>query len=261
MSAADQPPLLNVDRVRAALPPGWRLEYHRVVTSTMDVAREAALAGATEGHVVLAEEQSAGRGRQGRAWRSVPGANLSFTVVLRPDLTTAARLAMLVPLAVAEGVERATGLQPAIKWPNDLQLGGRKVCGVLIDLETVGDALAFALVGIGLNVNHDPSDQPELREIATSLSAVAGHPLDREAVLIATLDRLHALLDEARAGVDIRSRWRSRLAMLGKEVTIRGGETVEYGIAEDVDDDGSLILRRPDGTRAVFAAGEVSLRG
>lgn len=252
--------LLDLTRVCAALPPGWRLDYHRTVGSTMDIAREAALAGAQEGYIVLAEEQTAGRGRQGRAWRSVPGANLSFTIVLRPDLAAAGRLAMLVPLAVAEGVERATSLQPAIKWPNDLQINGRKVCGVLIDLDTVGDRPAFALVGIGLNVNHDPSDAPELRDIATSLSTAAGRPLDREAVLIAVLERLHTLLAEARAGIDVRPRWRARLAMLGKEVTIRSGETVERGIAEDVDADGSLVLLRSDGTRVTFAAGEVSLR-
>src|SRR5581483_12263147 len=99
------------------------------------------------------------------------GLNLAFTVVLRPDITLVRRLAMLVPLAVAEGVERATGISPALKWPNDVQVAGRKLCGVLIDVETQGERPLFALAGIGLNVNYDPSVQPDLRDIATSLSA------------------------------------------------------------------------------------------
>lgn len=253
-------PLLDVARVAAGLPAGWRLDHRPSVSSTMDVARAAAVAGAAEGLTVVAEEQTAGRGRLGRAWRSTPGANLAFTVVLRPDLALVRRLAMAVPLAVAEGIAAATGIDAGIKWPNDVQIVSRKCAGVLIDVEMEGATPLFALAGIGLNVNHDPSADPELASIATSLSARAGRPLDRETVLLAVLNALHGACAAVRRGEDVRERWRARLVTLGQQIGVRSGNTVEYGIAEDVDDDGGLLLRRDDGALLAFAAGEVTLR-
>jgi BirA family biotin operon repressor/biotin-[acetyl-CoA-carboxylase] ligase len=254
------PPLLDLTRVTTALPTGWRLDYHASVSSTMDVAREAAAANAPEGLVVLAEEQFAGRGRLGRAWTSTAGLNLAFTVVLRPDITVVRRLAMLVPLAVAEGVERASGISPSLKWPNDVQIAGRKLCGVLIDVETQGERPLFALAGIGLNVNYDPSEQPELRDIATSLAAVARASQDREAVLIAVLAALADRLARCRAGEDVRLAWRARLATLGQPITLRAGEKTYEGVAEDVDRDGSLLLRVAGGELLTLPAGEVTTR-
>jgi BirA family transcriptional regulator, biotin operon repressor / biotin---[acetyl-CoA-carboxylase] ligase len=253
-------PLLDCARVIAALPPGWAVDYHDSVSSTMDVARAATLAGAGEGLIVLAEEQTAGRGRLGRAWRSAPGANLAFTLLLRPALPLVRLLAMLVPLAVAEGIEEATALRPALKWPNDVQLAGRKVCGVLIDCEMQGERPLFALAGIGLNVNDDPSAEVELRDIATSLAAVAGQALDREAVLIAVVQALHRRLTDARRGADVRGAWRARLATLGQQIALRAGEQFYEGVAEDVDAEGSLLLRRADGALLTLPAGEVTTR-
>lgn len=254
------PPLLDLGHVTAALPAGWSLDYRHSVGSTMDVARAAAAAGAPEGLVVLAEEQTAGRGRLGRSWTSTAGLNLAFTIVLRPDITQVRRLAMLVPLAVAEGVERATGIAPLLKWPNDVQVSGRKLCGILIDVETQGDRPLFALAGIGLNVNYDPSDQPELRDIATSLSTAAGALQDREAVLIAVLAALADRLARSRAGEDVRLAWRARLATLGQQIAVRSGAQVHEGVAEDVDADGSLLLRTADGRLLTLPAGEVTTR-
>ena len=253
-------PLLDLARVGAALPAGWLLDYRPSVGSTMDIARQAAVSGAAEGLVVVAEEQTAGRGRLGRAWRSTPGANIAFTLLLRPDLPLVRQLAMLAPLAVAEGIERATGLQPALKWPNDVQWAGRKLCGVLIDCEMQGEQPLFALAGIGINVNDDPSVVPELSTIATSLAAAAGHPLDREAVLIAVLQALQQRLCDVRAGGTVRDAWRSRLATLGQPISLRSGERVYEGVAEDVDAEGSLLLRRADGALLTLPAGEVTTR-
>lgn len=251
--------LLDVDRLSSGLPRGWRLDYRLSVSSTMDLARAAAAAGVQEGLVVLAEEQIAGRGRLGRAWRSMPGANLAFTVVLRPDLVLLRRLAMVGPLAVVYGAA-AAGVEAWIKWPNDVQIAGRKCAGVLIDTEMDGVRPLFALMGIGLNVNHDPSAAPELADIATSLAAHTGRHIDREAVLLTVLDAVSGLCAAVRRGEDVRAPWRERLVTLGQRISVRGGPTVEHGVAEDVDEDGSLLLRRDDGTVVALTAGEVTLR-
>lgn len=251
-------------RVRDALAgpaTDWRIAFHGEVTSTMDLAREAAEAGAAAGSVVVADSQSAGRGRLGRSWVSSAGVNLYLTVLLRPSLALLRQLAMVVPLAVAEGIRDATGLEPAIKWPNDVQLDGRKCGGVLIDSQIQGDDGAVALVGVGVNVNLRPAAVPELAEIATSVAAELGHDVAREPLLAAIINRLAELCAAVEAGESVRDRWRARLNTLGRAVRVRSGETVEAGVVEDVAEDGSLRLRRQDGSLAVIAAGEVTLRG
>lgn len=250
---------IDVTRVQAAVGERWRIVYRREVDSTMTLARELAEQGAPAGSVVLADAQTAGRGRLGRSWVSEAGVNLYFTLILRPSLDLLRQLAMLTPLAVTEGIELAAGVTTAIKWPNDVQIGGRKVSGVLIDAEIRGDEAALALVGIGINVNFDPGSVPELREIATSIRAALGRSLAREAVLIAVLNRLAALLDACERGVSVREAWRARLTTLGREIALRAGDRIERGRAVDVSEDGGLVLEGADGVRRVFAAGEVTL--
>ncbi|HZQ35110.1 MAG TPA: biotin--[acetyl-CoA-carboxylase] ligase [Dehalococcoidia bacterium] len=250
---------IEIARVQAAVGDRWRLVYRREVDSTMTMARELAECGAPAGTVALADAQRAGRGRLGRSWVSEPGVNLYFTVVLRPALDVLRQLAMLTPLAVAEGIERAAGVNTEVKWPNDVQIGGRKVSGVLIDAEVRGSEPALALVGIGINVNFDSSAVPELREVATSIRAVLGRPVPREAVLAAVLGRMAALLDRCSSGGSVRDAWRARLNTLGREIALRAGERIVRGRAVDVSEDGGLVLQLADGMREVFAAGEVTL--
>ena len=236
---------------------GRRITYLATTTSTMDVARAEAAAGAPHGAVVFAEEQTAGRGRFGRRWVSPAGRNLYLTLILRPDAGHLRRLSMVVPLAICRAVEAVTPLRPAIKWPNDVLVGGRKLAGVLIEGESSGAELLYALAGIGLNVN-DPIDDPEIADIATSLSRQSGEETPREPVLAALLNELEraysAPPDELYSG------WRSRIATLGQPVRLTFRDEVYEGTAEDVDDEGSLILRLADGTRRTFEAGEVTLR-
>ena len=141
---------------------GRRLVYLTSTHSTQDVARSEAEMGADEGTVVLAEEQTAGRGRLGRAWVSPAGRNIYLTLVLRPDVQHLKALTMIAPLAVARAVEEVTGLSPQLKWPNDILLSGRKLSGVLIDSEFSGSEVRYALVGIGLNVNFDIDKTSEI---------------------------------------------------------------------------------------------------
>ncbi len=223
----------------------------------MDVARAEAIAGAPHGAVVFAEEQTAGRGRFGRRWVSPAGKNLYLTIILRPDAGRLRGLSMVVPLALCRAIESVTPLRPVIKWPNDVLVDGRKLAGVLIEGESSGGELLYALAGIGLNVN-DPIDDPEIAGIATSLSRETSEETPREKVLAALLNELEGAYGASPA--DLHSEWRSRIATLGQSVRLTFRDEVYEGTAEDVDDEGSLILRLADGTQKTFEAGEVSLR-
>jgi BirA family biotin operon repressor/biotin-[acetyl-CoA-carboxylase] ligase len=238
---------------------GRRLEYRAVLGSTQDLARRLAQAGAAEGTVVLAGRQTAGRGRLGRSFIS-PRGGLYFTVVLRPAPEHLRPLPIIAALAVARGLERVAGLRTALKWPNDVLVGGRKVCGILVESELMGQAVSYALVGIGLNVNADMAAYPEIAAIATSAAVEAGCPVSREALAAVVLSELEALYLAAQAGRWVQDEWRARLETLGRQVRVTFGQTVEEGLAEDVDGDGSLILRRADGSRVTIVAGDVTLR-
>jgi len=238
---------------------GRRLEYRSTLGSTQDLARELARAGAPEGTVVLAGRQTAGRGRLGRSFVS-PIGGLYLTVVLRPALEHMLRLPIIAALAVARALEQVAGLRTGLKWPNDVLVGGRKLCGILVESELTGQAVNYVLLGIGVNVNADMSAHPEIAAIATSAAAEAGRRVSREALAAAILNELEEQYLAAQAGQRVQDEWRARLDTLGRKVRVTCGETVEEGLAEDVDADGSLILRRPDGSRVTIAAGDVTLR-
>ena len=240
---------------------GRSVTYRESVETTMAIAAEEAAAGAPEGAIVLAEEQLAGRGRMGRSWVSPPGVSLYFTLVLRPTIEQLRYMAVIAPLAVSLAIEETTSLTPRIKWPNDVLIDDRKVSGVLIDAKLTGDEVQHALIGIGINVNLDVMAHAEIREIATSLRTELGNEIEREKVLAATLNHIEDLYKRLRAGEAISVGWKERLDTLGKhvKVTIAGGESQE-GVAVDADSDGSLIIRRDDGSHVRVEAGEVTLR-
>jgi len=240
---------------------GRDVQYRLRTTSTMDDARRAAERGGPHGFLVLAEEQTAGRGRlRGRQWISAAYQNLSFTLVLRPDPARAARLSICAPVAVANAVEQLTGLFPRIKWPNDLRLGGRKFAGILIEGGWRDGRPDYALVGIGINVNFDPSLQGGLAGPATSLAAARGRPLVREALLAAVCSAFERAYDGALSEALFEG-WRSRSETLGRPVTVAfdDGRRLD-GIAAGVSPDGALLLRTADGALHELHAGEVSLR-
>jgi BirA family biotin operon repressor/biotin-[acetyl-CoA-carboxylase] ligase len=238
---------------------GRRFLYYTSTSSTMDVARAEADADAVEGTVVLAEEQSAGRGRFGRAWVSPAGKNLYLTVILRPTVERLRQLGIVVPLAVSLAIDETVRLQPQIKWPNDVLLSGRKVCGILIETEFSGSDPRYALIGPGINVNFDIDPTSEIAGIATSLKQELNAEASRESLLAAFLNHLEALYTapDPRA---VHEAWKSRLETLGREVTLTFRDETFQGLAEDVDDEGNLVLKLKDGTMKTFEAGEVTLR-
>lgn len=238
---------------------GRSLIFETVTASTMDLARDAALHGAPEGTLALADEQTAGRGRLGRGWVTPPAVNLASTLILRPSAGVMRAIAMMAPLAIARAAEQA-GVRCAIKWPNDVLTGDeKKLAGILIEADSSGGA-ATVLVGAGINVNFDPREHAAIRDIATSVRAETGRDGDREAILAAYLHEFEELYAAANAGEDIRARWRDRLVTLGRQVTASWPGGTAEGTAEDVDSDGSLIIRTADGRRVTVEAGDVTLR-
>jgi BirA family biotin operon repressor/biotin-[acetyl-CoA-carboxylase] ligase len=235
---------------------GRRLLYYPSLASTQDVARQEAESGAPEGATILADRQTAGRGRLGRSWVSPAGGNLYFSVVLRPAAEHLRTLGMICPLAICQAVEEVTGLQPRLKWPNDVLVGPRKLAGVLIDSGLSGDKVDYAICGIGINVNFDVMAYEEIREIATSVSAELGREVAREELLAAVLGRFEALYEAARRGEPVHLAWKERLNTLGRRVRVGFADRVEEGIAEDAEPDGTLVLRRPDGSLVRIEAGD-----
>jgi BirA family biotin operon repressor/biotin-[acetyl-CoA-carboxylase] ligase len=238
---------------------GQRILYYPRVPSTNDIAKRQAQQGAVEGTIVIADEQTSGKGRRQRAWLS-PRGSIALSIILHPKLAHLSSLMMVASLAVAHCIEQVTGLTPQIKWPNDVLINGKKVCGILIESDVRGSTVDYAIIGIGINVNLKLSDFPEIPSTATSLSHELGKKvslLDTIRCLLVETERLYLALP---AGEAVYQEWRDRLVTLGKQVQVKSGETTYKGIAESVASDGSLLLRQPDGSLTKIVAGDVTLR-
>jgi BirA family biotin operon repressor/biotin-[acetyl-CoA-carboxylase] ligase len=237
---------------------GRNLHYYEQLPTTMETARELARTGAPEGAIVIAGTQTAGRGRLARTWLS-PQGSLAMSVILKPALKNLPELIMVASLAVVKAIRRVASLETQIKWPNDVILRGRKVCGILIENEVKAGKVNFAVIGIGINVNFNPGELPEITDIATSLSHEAGKEIsyiDLAATLIEELERLYV---EARSGAAVYKEWRQNMETLGKRIKVDTGKTVEQGTAETVTENGNLILRHDDGSLAEIVAGDVTV--
>ena len=236
------------------------------IDSTNTRARELARQGAAHGTVLIADHQTGGRGRLGRSFHSPSGVGIYMSVILRPackpqeimHLTCAAAVAM------CDAVENAAGLRPGIKWTNDLVCGHKKIAGVLTELgfDSWGN-VDFAVVGIGINCCQQEGDFPEeIRSIAGSLCSVTGQNIDRARVAAAMMDALYRMDQSLLSGKEaMLHTYRRDCITLGKEVSLVRGEEVRHGIALDIDDNGALIVRLPDGSTETVNSGEVSVRG
>ena len=238
---------------------GQRLLIYPELTSTMDAAREQARLKAPEGTAVIAERQTSGRGRLKRAWHT-PEGNIAVSIVLYPPRECLPSLIMLTSLAVLNGIRDATGLTCQLKWPNDVLIGGKKVCGILIETQARPDRLEYAIPGIGINVNMRLADYPDLQPAATSLADEMGKPVSRVAVLQHLFTALERLYLDLLAGKSLFPMWQDNLATLGRRVFITAGDESQEGTAESVTEDGCLLLRCPDGTLKRITIGDVSLR-
>ncbi len=249
-------PYLITDRLPVSII-GTDIDYYDTLSSTNDVAREKARNGVAEGLVVLAGEQTKSRGRHQREWKS-PSGNIALSVVLYPDVKRLSYLVMMAALSVCRAVEDITGLKPEIKWPNDVLVHGRKVCGILIENELKNGACA-AVVGIGINVRINPADYQDIAGTATSLENEAGRDISRVDMvrnLLVNLDALYNRADDSDTFIE----WREKLVTLGKPVSVMWNDTRLDGIAESVDESGVLEIRTQDGTLHTVIAGDVTLR-
>jgi BirA family biotin operon repressor/biotin-[acetyl-CoA-carboxylase] ligase len=216
--------------------------------------------GAPEGRVVVANAQSAGRGRQGRCWVSPPGAGLYVSAVLKPPEHALPLLTIAAGVAVAEGIQSATGLAADVKWPNDVYAHGRKVAGILAEASSSNRAGAIQHVVVGAGINVMPASYPpDVAGRATSLEAELGRPVDRGLVLAEYLCGLAARytdLQEGRAGAVVGA-WRARAAAtLGRRVQWEGAGSTRDGVALDIDETGALVVGTTAGPVRV-TAGEV----
>ena len=253
----------DIDLLRRALSDrviGNQILHYDLIGSTMDETRVLADKGEPEGAVVIAEEQTAGRGRFNREWISPRGQNVSFSVLLRPTTAQLPYMNMAATLAVARTIEDLTTLEPTIKWPNDVRINGRKASGILIETAMEAGEVVHAIVGIGVNVNFDPSQFPEISSLATSIYRETGEKASRTEVLRVLLEHFDDLYRLVKQGHSLTKDWAAQMDTLGRTVQVTWQEQVVEGYAESVDDQGNLILKRPDGSTFTAVAGEVTLQ-
>lgn len=234
------------------------------VSSTNDVAFSLARSGSPEGTLVIAEEQTRGKGRLGRAWHSPPGLGLWFSIILRPEIAAyeSATVSLGVALAVAGVLRDAYGIDARIKWPNDVLVGRRKICGILTEAEFRGGNVEFVVVGAGINVLHEATDFPgELRTIATSIAMESGAEVNRVDVLSRVLGEVEEKYGRlCRNGfADVRREILPLSSLMGKMVRVEGGNGITEGVAVDIDETGALVLRRENGLNERVVAGEATL--
>ncbi len=238
---------------------GRNVRFYQSTGSTMDDVAEWARDGAEEGAVVVAETQSASRGRLGRRWISDEG-NLYFSVLFRPEPDALPLLSPLAGVAVARSIRQVAGLYPSVKWPNDVMIEGHKVAGILAESALSGSQVQHAVVGIGVNVTLDVSVDPEIAATATSLNHASGSEIDRAELLRRILQHMDALYLDLRRGRSPIAEWRRWLDTLGQRVTVTHHGATDTGLAEDIDEHGNLLLRTDEGELLTLTAGDITLR-
>jgi BirA family biotin operon repressor/biotin-[acetyl-CoA-carboxylase] ligase len=244
---------------------GRVIHHFETIDSTSRYAMELARRGAAEGEVVVAEAQTAGRGRLGRSFFSPGGLSFYGSIILRPDIAPARapQITLVAGLAVAEAVERHAGARPGLKWPNDVRLGDLKVAGILTEMESEGERVLHVICGPGVNLNVPAEEFPlELRSVATSILAATGRVVDRARFAADLFGSFERYYDEflARGLAPLRDRWESYSILTGAWVVVEGGAQRWEGRVLGIDDDGALRLEDLTGRVSRAIGGDVTLR-
>jgi BirA family transcriptional regulator, biotin operon repressor / biotin---[acetyl-CoA-carboxylase] ligase len=260
-----EPAALDIARVQQGLAGGRfgkSIHYFNEIGSTNSHARELAEAGAAEGTVVVTESQSQGRGRLGRRWESPPLSNLYLSIILRPKLAPAhaAQITLMAAVALADVVDGYAPGQTAIKWPNDILIGKKKLAGILTEASCDTERVHHVILGVGVNLNYTSDAMPEeIRRRATSLLEVTGKPVERESFLqrlLQGMDRCYGELE--RVGFDaLAPRWQNYFAWRGRRLRVELLDQVTLGIAKGIDRDGALVLVDDRGIEQRVLAGDV----
>ncbi|MGN0371999.1 MAG: biotin--[acetyl-CoA-carboxylase] ligase [Enterocloster sp.] len=244
---------------------GQKLKYFDETDSTNIQARKLAEEGAPHGTLVVADCQTAGKGRRGRSWVSPHGTGIWMSMVLRPDISPshASMLTLVAGMAVVRGIREAAGLEPMIKWPNDAVLEGRKICGILTEMSTEDDMIRYVVTGIGINVNTEDFPE-ELTATATSLKLQAGKNVRRSPVIAAAAAAFEGYYDIFLKTCDmsgLMEDYNRILANRGRQVCVLDPRGSYEGTALGIDREGSLLVQREDGGIVPVISGEVSVRG
>jgi BirA family biotin operon repressor/biotin-[acetyl-CoA-carboxylase] ligase len=241
---------------------GRKVHLYSETASTNSLAMEMASKGAPEGTALIAETQTAGRGRLGRKWIS-PKGNLYFSVVLRPNTPThkAPLITLMGAVAVAAAIRKTCGVQAVIKWPNDILVSGKKVSGLLTEMSAEPDRIRHIALGIGVNVNMALDELPlDVRECATTLAAAAGKRIDRTVLLQQILRNLESRYQVLLTSEpDLLKEWEALNTTVGKKVAVRGLSETLVGLAQGINSEGRLVLRLDDGSVRQVAAGDVTI--
>lgn len=256
--------------ILSCLSPGYpwrdRVLWEDSVTSTNDILKQLARQGAPHGTALVAGHQSTGHGRRGRSFTSPQGMGVYLSMLLRPACPPGElmHLTCATAEAMCDAVEAAAAFRPGIKWTNDLVFGKRKLGGILTELlfSPAGN-MEGCVIGIGINCAQQPEDFPqELRDIAGSLAMVAGKPVSQARLAAAMLEALHEMDDSLLSGkTEMLAAYRRDCVTLGQEVSLVRGDEVRHATALDIDPDGALLVRLPDGSLEAVNSGEVSVRG
>lgn len=243
-----------------------RLQYFSQLDSTNDRLKILARQGAEHGTVLIADYQTGGHGRMGRTFLSPEGVGIYLSILLRPDCAPKDLMHLTCAAAahMCDAVENAAGFRPGIKWTNDLVYGRRKLGGILTELRlNANGSVDYAIIGIGINCCQKETDfAPEIRDMAGSLAMVTGKEIDRSRVAAAMMESLyHMDLSLLTGKADMLRRYRERCITIGQDISLVRGDEIRYGKALDVDANGALVVKFPDGTVEAVNSGEVSVRG
>lgn len=262
------PDILSRSEIESRLEGEWignRVYFAEEVDSTNTWGKRLAEEGAPHGTLVVADEQTQGRGRRGRSWESPRGTTVSMTLILRPDLepVRASMLTIVMGLSVAQGLQELLDVPVQIKWPNDAVLNGHKLCGILTEMSAQIDYINYVVVGTGINVNQ--TEVPEaLKEIATSLRIETGHPVNRAEVICAVMKafaRNYQVFMETGDLSGLQDAYNEILANKDRQVRVLDPKAPFEGVALGINERGELLVRQENGTVSEVYAGEVSVRG
>ncbi len=250
---------LNTERL------GRKIHYFDVVDSTLTIAHKLAQEGAPDGTIVISEEQTAGRGRMARPWESANGTGIWMTIILRPDVSPqqASSFTLVVAVAVTMAIKTLyKQVEPAIKWPNDLLINGKKCTGILTEMQAEADLVQALLVGIGINANQLESDfSPDIADIATSLRIAAGEEINRAALVATILQYLEQFtaLYVKEGFSSIKALWEQMSCTIGQRIEVTTLRERFEGIASGITDEGVLQLTQNDGTIRTIYSGDVKI--
>ena len=262
------PDVMNQAEIKSQLISKWlgqRLDYFPCLDSTNTYLKEIAGKGAPHGSVAVADRQTAGKGRLGRSWSSPTGCSVYMSYLLRPDIAPvhASRLTIVAALATARAIEEVTGLSTEIKWPNDIVINKRKVCGILTEMSADMDRIEYVVIGIGVNVNMTHFEE-ELSDRATSLRIECNKAVSRSQLIVKMLSCFEYYYEQFIETEDLSamlSDYNARLVNRGREVRIVERQKEWKAVAVEMDREGELVVQLPDGTTKKVISGEVSVRG